>query len=93
VHAIVQPADATAPPDIDDVILFAKARLAPYKVPKTVEFIELIRGAKAMKLSRAALWPSGRSRRRRAGVGPGARSGSDGAPGRLPAEVTGPVPA
>jgi bile acid-coenzyme A ligase len=77
VHAIVQPADATAPPDIDDVILFAKARLAPYKVPKTVEFIELIPRSEAMKLSRAAFvaerdGPDDAG----AGVGPGARSGS-----------------
>ena len=39
VHAIVQPAD-TAPLEADEVIAFAKQRLAPYKVPKTVEFVE-----------------------------------------------------
>ena len=39
VHAIVQPAD-TAPLEADEVIGFAKERLAPYKVPKTVEFVE-----------------------------------------------------
>jgi bile acid-coenzyme A ligase len=80
VHAIVQPADTAAPPDIDDVILFAKARLAPYKVPKTVELIELIPRSDAMKLSRSAFVAeregpdddSGAG----AGVGPGARSGS-----------------
>jgi bile acid-coenzyme A ligase len=51
--------------------------LAPYKVPKTVEFIELIPRSEAMKLSRAAFVaerddPDDAG----AGVGPGARSGS-----------------
>ncbi len=54
VHAIVQPADRADPPDPDDVILFAKARLASYKVPKTVEFIDVIPRSDAMKLSRSA---------------------------------------
>jgi bile acid-coenzyme A ligase len=54
VHAIVQAADAGAPPGADEVISFAKARLASYKVPKTVEFIELIPRSDAMKLSRGA---------------------------------------
>lgn len=43
------------PPDPDEIILFAKARLASYKVPKTVEFIAVIPRSDAMKLSRAVL--------------------------------------
>ncbi|MGO9457133.1 MAG: class I adenylate-forming enzyme family protein [Acidimicrobiales bacterium] len=54
VHAIVQPAD-TAPLEADEVIGFAKHRLAPYKVPKTVEFVSAGLRNDAMKLNRAAL--------------------------------------
>jgi bile acid-coenzyme A ligase len=54
VHAIVQPAD-TAPLEADEVITFAKQRLAPYKVPKTVEFVTTGLRNDAMKLNRAAL--------------------------------------
>jgi bile acid-coenzyme A ligase len=53
VHAIVQAADpALAGPD---VIAFAKERLAPYKVPKTVEFVAAIPRSEATKFNRAAL--------------------------------------
>jgi bile acid-coenzyme A ligase len=55
VHAIVQPEDPEAPPDPDDVIAFAKDRLAAYKVPKTVELVDALPRSEAMKLSRAAL--------------------------------------
>ena len=55
VHAIVQPADGAPGPDADEVIAFAKARLAPYKVPKSVEFVERLPRSDAMKLSRSAL--------------------------------------
>jgi bile acid-coenzyme A ligase len=55
VHAIVQPKNAANPPAADDVISFAKARLAPYKVPKTVEFVDSLPRSDAMKLSRGAL--------------------------------------
>jgi bile acid-coenzyme A ligase len=55
VHAIVQPADAANPPDEADIISFAKARLASYKAPKTVEFVESLPRSEAMKLSRGAL--------------------------------------
>ena len=54
VHAIVQPADTSRAPAAEDVIAFARARLASYKVPKTVEFIDLIPRSEAMKLSRNA---------------------------------------
>jgi bile acid-coenzyme A ligase len=55
VHAIVQPTDLADPPDVDDVIGFAKARLASYKAPKTVEFVDSLPRSEAMKLSRGAL--------------------------------------
>ena len=55
VHAIVQPADVANPPDEADIISFAKARLASYKAPKTVEFVESLPRSEAMKLSRGAL--------------------------------------
>ena len=55
VHAIVQPATGGDPLDAEQVIRFAKERLAPYKVPKTVEFVTSIVRNDAMKLNRAAL--------------------------------------
>jgi bile acid-coenzyme A ligase len=55
VHAIVQPVDPANPPDPDEVIRFAKDRLASYKVPKTVELVDALPRSDAMKLSRAAL--------------------------------------
>jgi len=53
VHAIVQPADPSLEPA--SVIAFAKERLAPYKVPKSVEFVESIPRTEATKFNRAAL--------------------------------------
>jgi bile acid-coenzyme A ligase len=55
VHAIVAPTDAGAPPGADDVIAFAKQRLAAYKVPKTVEIVGEIPRTAATKVSRSAL--------------------------------------
>ncbi len=55
VHALIEPADPTAPPTVDDVRAYAKERLAPYKVPKTVEFVDVIPRSEATKVSRAAL--------------------------------------
>ena len=54
VHAIVQPGPAN-PPWTSTSRRFAKARLAPYKAPKTVEFVHSLPRSDAMKLSRAAL--------------------------------------
>jgi bile acid-coenzyme A ligase len=53
VHAIIQVSDPAV--DADEVISFAKARLAPYKVPKTIEFVDVIPRSEAMKLNRAQL--------------------------------------
>ena len=55
VHAVVEPADPAAPVTDAEVIAYAKSRLAPYKVPKTVEFVEAIPRSAATKVSRAAL--------------------------------------
>jgi bile acid-coenzyme A ligase len=55
VHAIIQPADVANPPDVAEVISFVKARLAPYKAPKTVEFVDSLPRNDAMKLNRGAL--------------------------------------
>jgi bile acid-coenzyme A ligase len=55
VHAIVEPADPAEPPADGDVIAFAKRRLAPYKVPKTVEVVDAIPRSEATKINRRAL--------------------------------------
>jgi len=55
VHAIIEPADANEPPTFDEVRAYAKGRLAAYKVPKTVEFVDAIPRSEATKVSRAAL--------------------------------------
>ena len=55
VHAVIEPTDHDAPPSVDDVRAYAKARLATYKVPKTVEFVDAIPRSEATKVSRAAL--------------------------------------
>ncbi len=53
VHAVVQPADPSLDPA--SVIAFAKERLAPYKAPKSVEFVASIPRTEATKFNRAAL--------------------------------------
>lgn len=55
VHAIVVAVDPEDPPTRHSIVEFAKSRLAPYKVPKSVEFIDRLPRSDAMKLSRAAL--------------------------------------
>ena len=55
VHAIVAPMHADAPPVAEDVIAYAKQRLAAYKVPKTVEVVPEIPRTAATKVSRSAL--------------------------------------
>jgi bile acid-coenzyme A ligase len=53
VHAIVQPAEPSLEPA--SVIAYAKDRLALYKAPKSVEFVESIPRTEATKCNRAAL--------------------------------------
>jgi bile acid-coenzyme A ligase len=55
VHAVIQPADPSGPPTEQQVIRYAKGRLAAYKVPKTVEFVDEIPRTAATKVSRAAM--------------------------------------
>ncbi|WP_343601706.1 AMP-binding protein [Mycobacterium sp.] len=55
VHAVVQPADPATPPTEQQVIAYAKSRLAAYKVPKTVEFVDRIPRSAATKVNRAAM--------------------------------------
>ena len=53
VHAIVQPGHPDL--DADSVTAFARERMAPYKVPKSVEFVTVVPRSEAMKFNRAAL--------------------------------------
>lgn len=55
VHAVIEPRDHAAPPTAEEIIAFAKGRLAPYKVPKTVEFVEAVPRSAATKVNRRAL--------------------------------------
>ena len=57
VHAVVQLADADggAPLTEQQIIEYAKSRLAPYKVPKTVEFVGAIPRTAATKVNRSAM--------------------------------------
>jgi bile acid-coenzyme A ligase len=55
VHAILQPADPADPPTLDEVRAYAKDRLAPYKVPKSIEVVDEIPRSAATKVNRGAL--------------------------------------
>lgn len=55
VHAVIQPTDLSQPPTAQHVIQYAKSRLASYKVPKTVEFVEAIPRTAATKVNRSAM--------------------------------------
>ena len=55
VHAVVEAADPAFAPTEQDVITFAKSRLAAYKVPKTVEFVDEIPRSAATKVNRSAI--------------------------------------
>jgi bile acid-coenzyme A ligase len=55
VHALVAPADPADPPTPAEVIAYAKARLAAYKVPKTVELLDEIPRSAATKVNRGRL--------------------------------------
>jgi bile acid-coenzyme A ligase len=55
VHAVVQLADPAAPLTEQQVIAYAKTRLAAYKVPKTVEFVDEIPRTAATKVNRSAM--------------------------------------
>jgi bile acid-coenzyme A ligase len=55
VHAVIQPADPATPLTEQQVIAYAKTRLAAYKVPKTVEFVDEIPRTAATKVNRSAM--------------------------------------
>jgi bile acid-coenzyme A ligase len=55
VHALIEPRDPGAPPSAEDIIAFAKSRLASYKAPKTVEITDRIPRSEATKVNRGAL--------------------------------------
>jgi bile acid-coenzyme A ligase len=55
VHAIVAPADPADPPTFAEVRAYAKGRLAPYKVPKSLEVLAEIPRSAATKVNRGAL--------------------------------------
>jgi bile acid-coenzyme A ligase len=55
VHAVVQLADRATPLTERQVIAYAKTRLAGYKVPKTVEFVDEIPRTAATKVNRSAM--------------------------------------
>jgi bile acid-coenzyme A ligase len=55
VHAVVQPADPAAPVRADELVAWCRARLSPYKVPKSVELVGAIPRSEAGKLNRAVL--------------------------------------
>ena len=54
VHAVVQRADGALLNELQ-VIEYAKSRLAPYKAPKTVEFVDAIPRTAATKVNRSAM--------------------------------------
>jgi bile acid-coenzyme A ligase len=55
VHAIVEPADAGAPPTPEELRVHCKERLASYKVPKGFELVEKLPRSAAGKINRSAL--------------------------------------
>ena len=55
VHAIIHPADRNDPPTFEEIRAYAKARLHPYKVPKTIEIVDAIPRSAATKVNRGAL--------------------------------------
>lgn len=55
VHALIEPADPAAPPSHDEVVAYARGRLAAYKLPKTTEFVDVIPRSAATKANRGAL--------------------------------------
>ncbi|WP_007510908.1 class I adenylate-forming enzyme family protein [Pseudofrankia saprophytica] len=55
VHAIIEPTHPGAPPAAAEIIGYAKSRLAPYKVPKTIEIVDAIPRSEATKVNRGTL--------------------------------------
>jgi bile acid-coenzyme A ligase len=55
VHAIVQPAAPAAPVPAEELIAWCRARLSPYKVPKSIELVDALPRSEAGKLNRGVL--------------------------------------
>jgi bile acid-coenzyme A ligase len=55
VHAIIEPTDPADPPTHEDMVSYAKSRLAAYKVPKSVEIIDAMPRSEATKVNRSRL--------------------------------------
>jgi bile acid-coenzyme A ligase len=55
VHAIVEPRDPSSPPEPDEIVSYAKRRVAAYKVPKSVEFVDAMPRSAATKVNRGRL--------------------------------------
>jgi bile acid-coenzyme A ligase len=55
VHAVVLPADLAHPVSPDELVAWCRARLSPYKVPKSIELVDAIPRSEAGKLNRAVL--------------------------------------
>lgn len=68
VHAIVEPRDGGAPPAEHELAAHARARLAPYKVPKSFEMVERLPRNDVGKLMRAALVEARADGRREEGL-------------------------
>jgi bile acid-coenzyme A ligase len=58
VHAVIQATDPDDPPTLDEVRTYAKARLHPFKVPKSIEIVDEIPRTAATKVNRGALLES-----------------------------------
>ncbi|MHB1931098.1 MAG: AMP-binding protein, partial [Acidimicrobiales bacterium] len=55
VHALVEPAERSRPPSTAELRAHCRARLAPHKVPKSVEMVERLPRTAAGKLNRSSL--------------------------------------
>jgi bile acid-coenzyme A ligase len=55
VHAVIQPVDPGAPPSFEEIKVYVRGRLLPYKAPKSIEFVDAIPRSEAMKVNRGRL--------------------------------------
>jgi bile acid-coenzyme A ligase len=55
VHALIEPIHPGSPPHAEEIIAYAKSRLAAYKVPKSVELVDSIPRSEATKVNRGRL--------------------------------------
>lgn len=55
VHAIVELAQTARPPSADELMMWLRARLAPYKLPKAIEFLSRLPRDPSGKIRRSAL--------------------------------------